>query len=162
MSSHDRKYIYLNLIALGIAALPCYADTSASAQIGKNVVLTVTADGSAPLSYQWSKNASALAGATSASYVIASATANDAGVYQCTVSNSAGSTVSDNAILTITPMLATLSASVTTVNYPAPALYVWRKNGTTIASGPTFSFDPALSPGAYSLTITMPNPPPLK
>lgn len=150
------------LIAIFLLALPCYADTSASAQIGKNVVLTVTAEGTAPLSFTWSKNNVALAGATAASYVIASATAADAGSYSCAVSNSAGSTTSDNAVLTITPMLATLSASVTTVNYPAPALYVWRKNGVTIASGPTFSFDPALSPGSYSLTITMPNPPPLK
>lgn len=135
---------------------------TATAQIGQNVTLSVTADGTAPFSYQWFKNAVAIDGATAASYAIVSVKAVDAGAYTVVVLNSAGSTTSDTATLTINPMLATLSASVTTVNYPAPALYVWRKDGQTIASGPTYSFDPVASPGAYSLTITMPNPPPLK
>jgi hypothetical protein len=152
----------ISLLALFLLALPCYADTSATAQIGKNVILTVTVDGTAPFSFTWSKNNVALAGATSASYVIASATANDAGAYSCVVSNSAGSTTSDNATLTILPAMATLSVTETHVNGPAPALYVWRKNGVTIASGPVFTFDPVASPGSYSLTITYQNPPPLK
>lgn len=157
-----KKFTFPILIAISWLALPCRADTSASVQIGHSATLNISCDGTAPFAFIWRKNNVALAGATAASYVIASATAADAGSYSCVVSNSAGSTTSDNAVLTIKPMLATLSASVTTVNYPAPALYVWRKNGVTIASGPTFTFDPALSPGAYSLTITMPNPPPLK
>lgn len=137
---------------------------TATAQIGQNVTLSVSADGTAPFSYRWLKNGATIDGATAADYALISVKQSDSGAYTSVVSNSAGSAISDTATLTISPMLATLTATVTSINYPQPTLYQWRLNGRSIlgANQPTYTFDPALAPGSYSLTITYPNPPPLK
>ena len=62
---------------------------------------SVTASGTAPLSYQWRRNGTPLAGATSATLTIASALAADHGArYSAVVTNSAGSATSAEASLT--------------------------------------------------------------
>jgi hypothetical protein len=86
------------------------APASQSALVGASVTLGVTATGTAPLSYQWSKDGSAIANATSASLVFSAVAATDAGSYTVTVSNSAGSVTSAAAVLTVN---ATSSASGT-------------------------------------------------
>lgn len=58
---------------------------------GQNATFTVTASGTAPLSYQWYRGATPIAGATSASYTVTNAQPGDAGIYAVEVSNSAGS-----------------------------------------------------------------------
>ncbi len=68
---------------------------------GTGVVFTVTATGTGPLSYQWSKNGTALPGATAASLSLAAVTAGATGVYRVTVSNVAGSVASDPAVLAV-------------------------------------------------------------
>ena len=68
---------------------------------GDSVTFSVTATGTAPLSYQWKKNGSNISGATSSSYKINSAKTSDAGSYTVTVSNSAGSVTSSTATLTV-------------------------------------------------------------
>ena len=62
----------------------------------------VTASGSTPLTYQWQKDGTAIAGATGATFSIASATAADAANYRCVVTNSVGSVTSADAKLTVT------------------------------------------------------------
>lgn len=65
---------------------------------------TVTASGTAPLSYQWRRNGAAIAGATAAAYTTPATSAADNGaVFSVFVSNSAGSTTSGNATLTVNP-----------------------------------------------------------
>src|SRR6202011_488771 len=60
------------------------------------------AAGSAPLRYQWRRNGTAIAGATSASYTAPAATAADTGAsFAIIVSNSAGSVASRSARLTV-------------------------------------------------------------
>jgi hypothetical protein len=54
---------------------------------GSPVTFTVAAAGSAPLSYQWFKGATAIPDATNTSYTIASVRLNDAGDYHAVVSN---------------------------------------------------------------------------
>ena len=54
---------------------------------GQSVTLTVTAEGSAPLSYQWFKGADAVPEATAASYTIPSVRSADAGLYHVVVRN---------------------------------------------------------------------------
>src|SRR5581483_798178 len=61
----------------------------------------VASGGGATLSYQWQKGGANIAGATSSSYSIASAAMSDAGSYTVIVSDGAGSTTSDAAVLTI-------------------------------------------------------------
>lgn len=68
---------------------------------GSGVTFSVVATGTAPLSYQWAKDGTAIANATSSSYAIASAAAGDAGSYTVTVSNPAGSVASNAATLTV-------------------------------------------------------------
>ena len=75
--------------------------SSAIVAAGQPVTLNTTADGTAPFSYQWYKDGSILTGATNSTYAISSFQAANAGTYYSVVSNSAGSTTSDNAVLTL-------------------------------------------------------------
>jgi hypothetical protein len=76
--------------------------------IGAPVQLTVAATGEPAPSYQWRKNGVPIPGATSASYVIASARFTDAGRYDVLVSNSEAIVPSANAILRVRVYLALL------------------------------------------------------
>src|SRR5205807_4604804 len=110
---------------------------------------TVTATGTAPLSFQWQKNGTAIGGATAASYTTPATTAADNGnQFTVVVSNAAGSVTSGAAVLTVTavliaPTITTQPARQTvsngqtptfTVTAPgtAPPSYQWQKHGTLI------------------------------
>ena len=70
---------------------------------GQTASFSVTATGTAPLSYQWHKNGVDIASATSSSYTTPATTMADSGaIFTVTVSNSAGSPTSNNATLTVT------------------------------------------------------------
>jgi hypothetical protein len=113
---------------------------------------SVTATGTAPLSYQWNENGTAINGATAASYTTPETTGTDNGAkFTVTVTNSAGNITSNSASLTVN-----VAASITTqpqsqeVTAPATATfnvaatgtgslsYQWYKNGAAI-SGATSS-----------------------
>jgi len=68
---------------------------------GTTATLSVTATGSAPLSYQWSLNGTILAGATDSSLTLANVQITDAGSYSIVVTNAFGSVTSSNALLTV-------------------------------------------------------------
>lgn len=75
----------------------------ASVQLGKSASFTVSATGQGTLSYQWSKNGTAIPGATSATLSIPAVTASDNGVkFAVLVANSGGSATSSSATLSIT------------------------------------------------------------
>lgn len=135
------------------------SDSAASAMVGQTVTLTVTADGTPPLTFAWFKNGLVIPAAISPTLLLSPLAKTDSGVYSAQVANAAGFTLSDNASITVTPMLATLTANVTSANYPGPTLYAWRLNGKTIpgANQSTYVFDPALAPGSYSVSVTWPN-----
>jgi hypothetical protein len=65
---------------------------------GNKVTLTVTASGSAPLSYRWYSNSVAIPLATSTSLVISNASSASAGVYSVQVRNLAGSATAQAAV----------------------------------------------------------------
>ena len=72
---------------------------------GNTATFTVAATGTAPLSYQWTKNGTNV-GTNSATYTTATTTSADNGAHiQVTVSNSAGSTPSNTVTLTVTSTL---------------------------------------------------------
>lgn len=74
-----------------------------SVQAGATATFTVTAAGTAPLTYQWKKGGTAIAGATSASYTTPATVAADGGSsFTVTVTNAAGSVTSSAAVLTVT------------------------------------------------------------
>lgn len=74
---------------------------SQSVSVGASVTFTVTASGTAPLSYQWRKNGDNIDTAKAASHTISSVSAADAGNYSCHVSNTSGDSTSQEAVLTV-------------------------------------------------------------
>ena len=68
---------------------------------GQNVVFTVVATGTAPLSYQWYFNAAPVGGATSASYTITNVNTGQAGNYYVVVTNGSGTATSVTEALTV-------------------------------------------------------------
>jgi alpha-tubulin suppressor-like RCC1 family protein len=67
--------------------------------------LVVVATGSKPLSYQWRFNEQEVPGATNALLGLSGVTTNQSGNYSVIVSNSVGSTLSSNALLTVVPVV---------------------------------------------------------
>ncbi|MBI5800233.1 MAG: immunoglobulin domain-containing protein [Verrucomicrobia bacterium] len=68
---------------------------------GTNVTLTVSATGTAPLSYQWQQNAVNLPGATAATLTLPNVTRAQTGSYVVQISNAGGATVSQPAIVRV-------------------------------------------------------------
>ncbi len=74
-----------------------------SVTVGQAATFSVTASGTSPLTYQWSRGGNAINGATAASYTTAATAASDSGsVFTVTVSNAAGASTSSAATLTVT------------------------------------------------------------
>ena len=86
---------------------------SATVPVGSNVTFTVSANGTAPLSFQWQKDGFPLPGETGASFTLNNIASNQSGDYTVVVSNAAGSVTSQVAKLTVTvPMSAPMIESV--------------------------------------------------
>ncbi|MBC7773476.1 MAG: immunoglobulin domain-containing protein [Pyrinomonadaceae bacterium] len=68
---------------------------------GSTVVLTVAANGAAPITYQWKRNNVNVPGATGPSLLMINATPAQSGNYFCAVTNSCGTVNSDVAVVTI-------------------------------------------------------------
>lgn len=102
---------------------------SISVAQGNPATFSVTATGSAPLSYQWRKGVVNISGATSATYTIPSVTTGDAGTYSVVVSNSAGNVTSNDATLTVTGANQAPTATITTPT-----------TGATYAGGSVINF----------------------
>jgi outer membrane protein assembly factor BamB len=87
------------LVAPSISTQP----SSQSVAAGGVATYSVTAAGTAPLSYQWQKAGTDIAGATAASYTTpATALADDGTQFNVVVANSVGSVVSATATLSVT------------------------------------------------------------
>jgi hypothetical protein len=160
--------------ALVTVILPPTITTDPQAQtvgLGEAFVLSVTADGVGPFSYQWSKDEDLLLGAVGPTLSVAAATAGDAGEYTVEVFNVAGGTVSSGALVTVllppvvnvAPVGAQLvvggswSFSVGVSGTP-PFSYQWRKDGTDLdgATASTLSLSgvTATDAGAYDVVVT--------
>jgi sugar lactone lactonase YvrE len=69
----------------------------------QQATFSVTADGTAPLAYQWQFNGASIAGATLTSFILTNAQSADAGSYEVIVTNVVGSVTSSVATLTVLP-----------------------------------------------------------
>ena len=147
---------------------------SQSVTAGSDVTFSVTATGTAPLTYQWRKGGSNISGATSATYSMTNVQAADAGTYSVVVSNSAGNVTSANATLAVSPaavapVITTQPASQSviagsgvtfsvTATGTAPLTYQWRKGGSNIsgATSATYSMTnvQAADAGTYSVVVS--------
>lgn len=151
---------------------------SLSAARGSMASFSVTANGTAPLSYQWSKDGTPLsdggriAGATSAMLTISSLQDGDAGSYTVEITNSAGNLTSDPATLTVTapaPTIVTASGSQYALIGSRVSLsvyatgegtlsYQWKKDGTNISGATrdslTLAALQATDSGTYTVDVT--------
>lgn len=127
--SRDNSAVYKIVYTASTAPLITNQPQSATVALGSPASFSVTATGSAPLSYQWRKNGSNITGATASTYSIANTTAASAGTYSVVVSNSAGSVTSNNATLTISA-----------ANQPPVANIVAPAAGATYAGGQVINF----------------------
>ena len=85
-------------VAPAITAQP----TDQRVVVGLTATFSVTASGTAPLSYQWQKGTAPIAGATASSYTTpATSLTDDGSTFQVVVSNSVGSVTSSSAKLTV-------------------------------------------------------------
>lgn len=121
---------------------------SQSVTNGSDVVFSVAASGTGPLTYQWKKNSTDIPGANASSLVLSKVTTTDAGNYTVLVSNTVGSALSSVAVLTVTisvspPTITTQPLSQTATNganvsfsviasSTAAMQYQWKKNGTDL------------------------------
>jgi PQQ enzyme repeat len=85
---------------------------------GQTATFTVTATGSAPLSYQWQRGTSPIAGATATSYTTAATTAGDSGgSFAVVVTDASGSTTSRSAALLVASGAVPAGTDVLTYKY---------------------------------------------
>jgi hypothetical protein len=160
----------------GTVTAPSITSQPASQTVtaGSSATFTVTASGTAPLSYQWRFNGSNISGATSASYTVSNAQSANAGNYSVVVSNSAGSVTSNNATLTVSttataPSITTQPASQTVTagasatfsvvaSGTGPLSYQWRFNGTNISGATSASYTlsnaQTANAGNYSVVVS--------
>ncbi|HUA66080.1 MAG TPA: immunoglobulin domain-containing protein, partial [Alphaproteobacteria bacterium] len=122
------------------------ADITSS--LGSSVAFSVTAAGTAPLSYQWQQDGVDLPGATASTLTLNNIDDSSAGDYTVVVSNSVGEVLSDIATLTVThpPVITSQPASLTVnlgqtatfsvaVNGDTPFTYQWYLNGSPLSNG---------------------------
>lgn len=124
---------------------------------GQSFSLSVTANGSTPLTYEWFFQNTAISTSTNATLTIANAQAGNEGIYSVVVANAAGSVTSSVVMVRITPagpailsgpasVLVSASSNATfsvTATGSQPMSYQWLFNGNPV-SGATAS--------QYSLT----------
>lgn len=142
--------------------------------VGARASLSVTAYATGPFTYQWRKNASAIAGATADTLVLSSASVSDSGDYTVAVTNSRGVVVSAVAALTVRPPVsapaivaapasrvitqgATTQLTVAASGTPEPS-YQWFKDGLLIPGATSSTFEVrangSASGGAYTVEVS--------
>ena len=143
---------------------------------GQTATFSVTASGTAPLTYQWLLSGSPISGATSASYTTPTeATSNSGAQFSVVVSNPVGNVTSSSAILTVNaaavaPSISTQPSSLTitsgqtatfsvTASGTAPLTYQWLLSGSPISGATSASYttptEAASSSGAgFSVTVS--------
>jgi hypothetical protein len=154
----------------GLDSMPSFDPEPAnqSVNVGAWVAITAGVEGTAPFTYQWYENGTAIPGATGPSYVIQNAQVSNSGAYSVEVTNLDGSAASSAATLTVSvptgdPDISaqpvggslsngTLTLSVT-VSGTGPFTYQWYLNGTAIA-GATASTYTATADGSYTVAVT--------
>jgi hypothetical protein len=110
--------------------------TNQTVTAGQIATFSVTATGTAPISYQWRKNGTAISGATSPSYTTPATTNSDNGAqFTVVVSNSAGSVTCNAATLTVNSVI-------------PPTFTVWVASGLTRVG----TADPAGATSSISLS----------
>jgi len=165
----------INVASNGTAPSITSQPASLTVTAGASASFSVTASGTAPLTYQWTKGGATINGATSSTYSIASTVTGDAGNYAVTVTNSAGTATSNVATLTVSaaavsaPVVTSSPASVTQAAGSSLSLsatvtggglsYQWSKDGVAItgATASTYTVPSLTAANAGDYTVTAVN-----
>ncbi|HRU67821.1 MAG TPA: immunoglobulin domain-containing protein [Bacteroidia bacterium] len=108
------------------------------------VVFSVTATGTATITYQWYKNSAQINGATNATYSISPVTTSHAGNYYCKATNSCGSDSTNISVLSINTLPSITSQTSSNVSYC---------EGTTMTLSVTATGTPTLTYQWYKNTL---------
>jgi glucose/arabinose dehydrogenase len=118
--------------------------------VGQAATFSVSATGTAPLSYQWRRNGAAISGATSTSYTLAATALADSGaVFSCVVTSPFGTATSADAKLSVTtdlPPVAAISSPVAGTLYQGGQTITYAGTGTDPETG-------ALPASAYTWEV---------
>jgi kumamolisin len=131
---------------------------------GQAVSFNVAASGTGPFTYQWEKDGTAITGATSATYTIASTSSSNTGGYSAVVTNAFGSATSNSVSLVVAtsqPVAQTATAgnsatfSIVLPNTGGPYTYQWLFDGNTIsgATGSSYTITDVTSANAGSYAV---------
>jgi hypothetical protein len=151
------------------AVIPSITTQPASQTVtaGQSATFSAAATGTAPLTYQWKRNGTAITSANSSSYATPPTTSSDDGAqFSVVVGNSAGNVTSASATLTVNatpvaPSITTQPASQTvtagqtatfsvTATGTAPLTYQWAKNGGAITNANSSSYTTPATTGSDS------------
>ena len=116
---------------------------------GQTAILSVSALGSTPLSYQWKKNGNDIQGATNPTLTFSPAAVTNSGNYSVAISNASGDVTSEEAILTVLENAVPVAEILTPA---AGATYVAGTNINFSGNG-TDAEDGELTANAFSWEI---------
>jgi hypothetical protein len=138
---------------------------------GANLTLTVTASGTPPLAYQWTKNGASLATQTTTSLALLNLQATDTGSYAVVITNFYGAVTSSAVNLTVAakPVIVQQPQSMftylggaasfsVTASGSQPLSYQWSLGGSTLSGATLSSYNltgaTALNAGSYTCLVT--------
>lgn len=165
----------LSVTAALVPARVVVPPASTSVAEGAQATFSVTADGSTPLTFQWRRNGSDIAGANGTSYTTPVVTPADNGAaYSVVVGNAAGSATSAAATLTVLPARPNITQQPLSISVVAGApaafnvvatgsgtlAYQWSRDGTPIAGATAAGYTlaaPTLADSGARFSVTVSN-----
>ncbi len=156
LATGGRGVIYGDIAPLAIQTQP----SPIGAAPGSSATFSVNATGAAQ--YQWSKDGTAIPGATAASFTIAAVSASDVGSYAVTVTGPAGSLTSTSATLTMATAITDKLTGISTRAFVGTGNDIMVAGFTISGTQPKSILIRASGPGLTGQlpagTVTLPDP----